>query len=195
MPFGLKNTGVTYQRLVNQMFNKQIGRNVEVYVDDMLIKNKEEVDHLDDLRETFNTLRQYSMKLNSSKCAFGVSSGKFLSFMVSQRGIEANPEKVKAILEMSSLKTITEVQSFIGRVAALNRFVLKVMDKCLPFFKTLKRAFFWTDECETTFQELRRYLSNPPLLSLSKEGEDLLIYLAVSATAVSAALIREENKV
>ena len=113
MPFGLKNTGVTYQRLVNQMFNKQIGRNVEVYVDDMLIKNKEEVDHLDDLRETFNTLRQYSMKLNSSKCAFGVSSGKFLSFMVSQRGIEANPEKVKAILEMSSLKTITEVQSFI----------------------------------------------------------------------------------
>ena len=109
MPFGLKNAGATYRRLVNQMFEKQIGRNVEVYVDDMLVKSKEEEDHLDDLRETFNTLRQYSMKLNPSKCAFGVFSGKFLGFMVSQRGIEANPKKVKAILEMSSPKTIKEV--------------------------------------------------------------------------------------
>ena len=83
MPFDLKNTGATFQRLVNQMFSKQIGRNVEVYVDDMLIKSKEEEDHLDDLKETFNTLRQYSMKLNLSKCAFGVSSGKVLDFMVS----------------------------------------------------------------------------------------------------------------
>ena len=83
MAFDLKNTGATFQRLVNQMFSKQIGRNVEVYVDDMLIKSKEEEDHLDDLKETFNTLRQYSMKLNPSKCAFGVSSGKVLDFMVS----------------------------------------------------------------------------------------------------------------
>ena len=115
---------------------------MEVYVDDMLVKSKEEEDHLDDLKETFNTLRQYSMKLNPSKCAFGVSSGKFLSFIVSQRGIEANPEKVRAILEMSSPKTIKEVQSLMGRVAGLNRFVSKVTDKCLPFFKTLKQAFF-----------------------------------------------------
>ena len=93
------------------MFNKQIGRNIEVYVDDMLVKSKEEEDYLDDLKETFNTLRQYSIKLNTSKCAFGVSSGKFLGFMVSQRGIEANTEKVRAILEMSSPKTIKEVQS------------------------------------------------------------------------------------
>ena len=91
------------------MFSKQIRRNIEVYVDDMLIKSKEEEDHLDDLKDTFNTLRQYCMKLNLSKCAFEVSSGKFISFMVSQRGIEGNPEKVRAILEMSSLKTIKEV--------------------------------------------------------------------------------------
>ena len=114
---------------------------MEVCNDDMLIKRKEEVDHLDDLKETFNTLRQYSMKLNPSKCAFGVSSGKFLDFMVSRRRIKANPEKVRAILEMSSSKTIKEVQSLIGRVATLNRFVSKATDKCLPFFKTLKRAF------------------------------------------------------
>ena len=101
MPFGLKNARATYQRLVNQMFKKQIGKNVEVYVDDMLVKSKEKEDHLDDLEETFNTLKQYNMKLNPSKCAFGVSSGKFLGFIVSKRGIEANPEKVRAILEMS----------------------------------------------------------------------------------------------
>ena len=111
MPFGLKNVGATYQRLVNQMFKKQIGRNVEVYLDDMLAKSRKEEDHLDNLRETFNTLRQYNMKLNPSKCAFGVSSGKFLGFIVSQKGIEANPEKVKAILEMSSPRTTKEVQS------------------------------------------------------------------------------------
>ena len=83
MPFGLKNVEATYQRLVNQMFEKQIGRNVEVYVDDMLVKSKEEEDHLDDLKETFNTLRQYNIKLNPSKCAFRISSRKFLGFMVS----------------------------------------------------------------------------------------------------------------
>ena len=101
MPFKLKNIGATYQRLVNQMFSKQIGRNMEVYVDDMLVKSKEEGSHLDDLKETFETLRQYKMKLNPTKCAFGVSSGKILNLMVSQRGIKANIEKVKAILEMS----------------------------------------------------------------------------------------------
>ena len=117
----------------------------------MLVKSKEEEDHLDNLRETFNTFRQYNMKLNPSKYAFGVSSGKFLGFMVSQRGIEANPEKVRAILEMSSPKTVKEVQSLTGRVVALNRFVSKATDKCLPFFKTLKQAFVWTEECETAF--------------------------------------------
>ena len=135
------------------------------------------------------------MKLNLSKCAFGVSLGKFLGFMVSRRGIEANLKKVRAILEMSSPKTVKEVQSLIGRVAALNRFVSKATDKCLPFFKMLKIAFVWTEECETTFQELKRYLSNPLLLSSSKEGEDLFLYLVVSIMIISATLIREENKV
>ena len=195
MPFGLKNAGATYQRSVSQMFSKQIGRNVEVYVNDMLIKSKKEKDHLDNLRETFNTLRQYSMKLNPSKCAFGVSSRKFLWFMVSQRGIYANPEKVRSILEMSSLKSVKEVQSLIRRVAALNKFVSKAINIFLPFFKTLKRAFVWTGECETAFQELKCYLSNPSLLSPSKEGENLFLYLAVFVTVVSIALIREKNKI
>uniref|UniRef100_A0A2N9G6F7 Uncharacterized protein n=1 Tax=Fagus sylvatica TaxID=28930 RepID=A0A2N9G6F7_FAGSY len=164
MPFGLKNAGATYQRLMNRMFHDQIGRNVEVYVDDMLIKSKEEDGHLDDLRETFQTLRKYQMKLNPSKCAFGVYSGKFLGFMVSQRGIEANPDKIKAILEMQPPKN------------------------------TKEKAFEWTDECQQAFEELKKYLTEPPLLSPSKQGEELYLYLAVSPTAVSSALIREEER-
>ena len=141
MPFGLKNAGATYQTLVNKMFSKQIGRNMEVYVDYMLIKSKEELAHLDDLRETFATLKQYQMKLNPSKCIFDVASGKFLGFMVSQRGIEANSEKVQAIINMASPRTIKEIQKLTGRIATLNRFVSRATDKCLPFFKTLKQAF------------------------------------------------------
>ena len=120
-------------------------------MDDMLIKSKEEPAHLDDLKETFATLKQHQIKLNLSKCAFGVASGRFLGFMVSQRGIEANPEKVKAILNMTSPKTVKEVQMLTGRIVALNRFISKAMDKCLPFFKTLKQAFAWTDKYEVAF--------------------------------------------
>ena len=109
MPFGLKNAGATYQRLVNRMFSHQIGRNVEVYVNDMLVKSKDEINHLDDLKETFNTLHKYNMKLNPTKCVFIVASGKFLGFMVSQQGIEANTEKVKAIIEVKSPKIVKEV--------------------------------------------------------------------------------------
>ena len=105
------------------MFGKQIRRNVEVYMDDILAKRKEEDNHLDDLKETFNTLKQYNTKLNPAKCAFRVSFRKFLGFMVSQKGIEENPEKVRAILKILSPKTIKEVQSLMGRVAALNMFV------------------------------------------------------------------------
>ena len=151
MPFGLKNAGATYQRLVNHMFRPQIGRNVEVYVDDMLVKSLDKDKHLDDLQETFTTLRRYSMKLNPSKCAFGVVSRKFLGFMVSHRGIEANLEKIKAILDMNPPQSIKEVQSLIRRVVALNRFVSKAIDKCSPFFKVLKKAFEWMDECQRAF--------------------------------------------
>ena len=93
MPFGLKNASATYQRLMNKMFAQQIVRNVQVYVDDMLVKNRREEDHLKDLKETFNTLHSYNMKLNPGKCAFGVTVGKFLGFKMSQRGIETNPEE------------------------------------------------------------------------------------------------------
>ena len=145
MPFGPKNAGPTYQRLMNKMFAHQIGRNAQVYVDDMLVKSLRENNHLVDLQETFDTLRSYNMKLNPSKCVFGVTARKFLGFMVSQRGIEVNPEKVWAIMELGQPRTVKEVQSLNGKIAALNRFVSKATDKCLPFFYTLRKSFEWTD--------------------------------------------------
>ena len=191
MSFGLKNAGATYQRLVNHMFRPQIGRNVEVYADDMLVKCQDEEKHLDDLQETFDTLRQYNMRLNPSKCAFEVSFGKFLRFMVLHRGIEVNPNKIQAILNMEPPQNIKEVQSLTGRVAGLNRFVSKATDKCLPFFKVLKKAFEWMDECQKAFQDLKIYPTTALLLSPSVLGEELYLYLAVTPHAVSSTLIRK----
>ena len=118
------------------MFSHQIGRNVEVYVyvDNMLVKIKDEANHLDDLKETFNTLRKYNMKLNPTKCVFAIGSGKFLGFMVSQWGIKENPDKVKVIIKVKSPKIVKEEQSLTGKVAALNKFFSKATNKCMPFF-------------------------------------------------------------
>ena len=179
MLFSLKNTGVTYQRLMNKM----------------LIKSRKEEHHLKDPEETFSTLHSYNMKLNLSKCAFKVIVGKFRGLIVSQKGIEANPDKIRAIVEMAPPKNVKEVQSLNGKVAALNRFVSRATDKCLPFFHTLKKSFEWAIECQQAFEELKVYLSSQPLLSPSQPGEELFLYLAVSLVAINAALVREEDKV
>ena len=120
------------------MFRDLIGKNMEVYVDDMLVKSKEAEGHVRDLEECFAVLRKYSMKLNPLKCSFGVSSGKFLGFIVNSRGIEANPEKIKALAEMKSPARIKDVQSLTGQIAALSRFISKSTDKCVPFFNLLR---------------------------------------------------------
>src|SRR5574338_956581 len=134
MPFGLKNAGATYQRLVNRMFKDQLGRTMEVYVDLMLVKSRRSNDHIRDLAEMFDILRFYGMKINPLKCSFGVASGKFLGFIVNARGIEANPEKIQAIRDVQAPRTIKQVQSLNGKVAALSRFISKATDKCIPFF-------------------------------------------------------------
>ena len=181
---------------MNKMFTHQIKRNVQVYIDDMLVKSRRKDDHLDDLKETFDTLRFYNMKLNPpSKCAFGVTAGKFMGFMVSQRGIEVNLDKIQAIMEMAPRRNVKEVQSLNEKVAALNRFVSRATDKCLPFFRMLKKSFEWMAQCQQAFEDLKAYLFSPPLLSPSKPREELFLYLAVSSAIVSATLVREEDKV
>ncbi|CAL2239171.1 unnamed protein product [Prunus armeniaca] len=170
---------------------------MEVYVDDMLVKSRTAGDHLENLALMFGILKDYRMRLNPAKCAFGVSSGKFLGFMISQRGIKANPEKIKAIIDMETPKTQKDIQSLTGRVAALTRFISKATDKCVPFFKALKGGkhhITWTPECDQAFQNLKNYMSQAPLLSKPLPGEVLLLYLSVSNTAVSSVLIRKPEK-
>ena len=166
MSFGLKNAGATYQRMVNKVFANQLGRNMEAYVDDMMVKSTSMVDHVNNLRETFATLRAHRMKLNPSKCAFEVSSGKFLGFIVSQRGIEANPEKIRAVLDLSPPRTTVEVQHLMGCITALSRFISKFVER-LSFFKTLRQAwsFQWNEDCRSSFRQLKEYLASPPLLT------------------------------
>ncbi|KAK0589707.1 hypothetical protein LWI29_017611 [Acer saccharum] len=197
MPFGLKNAGATYQRLVNKMFAKMLGSTMEVYIDDMLVKSLVAQQHIDHLRQSFDVLDQYGMKLNPTKCSFGVSSGKFLGYLVTQRGVEANPDQIRSIENIESPKCMKDVQKLTGRVAALNRFISKSSEKCLPFFNILRKnkAFEWNDDCEKALQDLKTYLRSPPLLSKPKDNEILFIYLAVSNTAVSAVLVREEESV
>ena len=139
MPFGLKNAGATYQRLVNKMFQKQIGASMEVYIDDMLMKSVKAELHVAHLAESFQVPKNYNMKLNPTKCTFGVSAEKFLGFIVNSRGIEANPNKIKVVLDMQ--RPQKKIQCLTGRIATLTRFVSRSSDKCRPFFHVLKKAF------------------------------------------------------
>ncbi|GKV32175.1 hypothetical protein SLEP1_g40798 [Rubroshorea leprosula] len=126
MLFGLKNVGATYQKLVQVIVKLQIGRNIEIYVDDMIVTSLRAKDHVDDLKETFQNLRRAQMKLNQLKCTFAVEAGKFLGYVVSKKGIEVNPDKVEAVQQMESLKTIKDVQRLIGRLTALHRFIARL---------------------------------------------------------------------
>ena len=135
------------------------------------------------------------MKLNPSKCAFGVSAGKFLGFIVNSQGIEANPEKIKAMLDMLLPSNIKDIQRLTGRIAALSRFVSKASNKCQPFFQVLKKAFQWDAHCIEAFTTLKTYLMSPPVLVIPSEGELLTLYLAVSDFSTSAALVRERDRV
>ena len=141
MPFGLKNAGATYHRLVNKMFQKQIGTSMEVCIDDMLVKSVKAKLHIDHLAEAFQVLKDYKMKLHPTKCAFVVSARKFLGFIVNSRRIEANPYKIKAVLDMRPPSNTKEIQRLTRRIATLSRFVPRSSDKCQPFFQVLKKAF------------------------------------------------------
>ena len=134
------------------------------------------------------------MKLNPTKCAFGVSTGNFLGFIVNSCGIEENPNKIIVMLDMQSPSNTKEVQRLTGRIVALSRFVSRSSDKCQPFFQILKKAFQWDAHYEEAFTALKTYLSSPPILVSPSKGELLTLFLAVSDFYTSAALVREQDK-
>jgi hypothetical protein len=140
MPFGLKNVGATYQRMMQNCLGNQIGRNVQVYINDVVITTREEATLIGDLRETFDNLDRYKLKLNPTKCSFGVPAGQLPGFLVSARGIEDNLEKIQAILAMAKPTKLHEIQQLAGRVAALSRFIARLGENALPFYALMKKS-------------------------------------------------------
>ena len=193
MPFRLKNAGATYQRLVTKMFRPMLDKTMEVYIDDMLVKSKQRSDHVTHLQQAFDLLQEYGMKLNPLKCAFGVSAEKFLGFMVTQRGIEANPLQLKAILQSSAPTSKKEIQQLTGRLAALGCFISRFTDRLKPFFNTLRGANWaeWGEEFDRALVAIKQYLTEPPVLVSPEHGDTLYLYLTASEIAVSAALFKE----
>nr|GEV29447.1 reverse transcriptase domain-containing protein [Tanacetum cinerariifolium] len=168
MPFGLKNTDAIYQRLMDKAFESQVGWNIEVYVDDLVVKSYTEAEMMRDIEETFRTLRKVNMKLNPKKCSFGLAEGVSLGYVITLEGIKPCPDKKAAVLQLPSPRTIKEVQSLNGKLASLNRFLSKSAEKSLPLFQTLKKCikksdFRWTAEAEQAFQQLKQHLSATPV--------------------------------
>jgi hypothetical protein len=190
-PFVLKNARATFQRLMRKALGAQMGRNAEAYVDDIVVKTFESHTFIEDLEETFVNLRKVNIKLNPAKCAFGVPLGKLLGFLVSHRGIEANPDKVKAIEEMRPPRNLKEMQHLAGCMAALGCFIARSGEKALPFFKLMKHTgkFEWTPEADKAFTELKRYLTSPPIMVAPTFREPLLLYIAATLRTASAVLV------
>jgi hypothetical protein len=168
MTFGLKNVGATYQRAMNYIFHKLIGRIVEIYIDDVVVKSKGHKDHLADLRETLECARKHGLKMNPNKCTFGVSAGQFLGFMVHERGIKVGQKSMKAINEVVSPTNKTELQSLLGKINFIRRFILNLSERILPFSPLLKlkynQEFKWGDVQQKAFEEIKKYMKSPLVL-------------------------------
>ena len=137
--FGLKNVGSTYQRMMIRMFEPQLGKSIEVYIDDMVVKSKVVSEHMGDLEVIFGILRKHKLRLNASKCSFGIGSGKFLGYMITHREIEVNPDQIKAIHNLQPPRNPKEVQRLAGMITALNRFISRSADRCRPFYLLMNK--------------------------------------------------------
>lgn len=193
MPFGLKNAGATYQRMIQTCLEKQIGKIVEAYVDDVFIKTRHIESLIDDLRLAFDNLRTYDIKLNPEKCIFGVPAGKLLGFIVSNRGIEANPAKIRALSQLATPTDLKQYQKLAGCVAALSHFISRLGEKALPLYRLLRRTdhFEWTDAATAVLEEIKVLLASNPILAASNIGEPMLLYISAMHQVVSVVLVVE----
>jgi hypothetical protein len=183
--------------MMQNCLGSQIGRNIQVYIDDVVITTRKEESLISDLAETFDNLNRYKLKLNLTKCSFGVSAGQLLGFLVSARGIEANLEKIQAILIMGKPTKLHDVQKLAGRVATLSRFVARLGEKALPFYALMKKSddkFEWTEEADIAFAQLKKVLFTPPVLVAPNKKEPLLLYIAATHQVVSTVLVVERSE-
>jgi hypothetical protein len=195
MPEGLKNDGGSFSRKTAKVLASQFGRNVLTYVDDIIVKSIKQENHITNLPETFANFRKVGLKLNPEKCVFGVKKGKFIGCLMSTKGIEANPNKIEAILRMEPPKSRKGAQRLTGRLASLNRFVSRSVERNLPFIEVLKSAkvFQWGPTQQKAFEELKQYLIELTTLTTPSSGAPLLLYVAASHAIVSAALVQEKQ--
>jgi len=196
MPFGLRNAGATYQRCMLHVFGKHIGSAVEAYVDDIVVNTKQRGDLIQNLEIAFSCLRANKIKLNPEKCVFCVPRGMLLGYIVSQHGIEANPEKVSAITRLGPIRDVKGVQKVTGCLAALSRFISRLGEKALPLYRLLKKAkhFSWTPKAEEALDSLKKTLTSTPVLVSPQPAEPLLLYVALTTQVIIAAIVVERRE-
>jgi len=172
MPFGLKNAGAIYQRTMSTIFRGHLRKIVECYADDIAVKSHDKNDHLCDLKIMFDIMRAHQLKMNLTKSFLGVSSGKFLGFIVTSKGIHLNPDKVKPIQSMHLSKNLKELRGLQGRLAYIRRFIANLSRRCQPFTRLMKKgvSFVWNKACQEAFEDIKKYLTKPPVLVAPTSG-------------------------
>ncbi|KAM2312102.1 hypothetical protein ACFXTH_022542 [Malus domestica] len=192
MPFGLKNAGATYQRAMNTIFHDLIGTIVEVYINDVVIKFERRHTHLDDLRQAFLCMHWYNLKMNPTKCAFGISASKFLGFLVHHHGIEVYDNKARAIIKSPSLMTKKQLQSLLGKINFLHRFIANSTRKMKAFFTLLKLKdsdiFEWCAKHQEAFTQIKVSLTTPPILVRLRRGRPLKLYILAAEESIGCLL-------
>ena len=170
-------------------------RDVEVYVDDMIVKSRDRADHLVALQRFFERIRQFRLRLNPKKCTFGVTSGKLLGHIVSDRGIEVDPKKIKAILDMPAPRNEKEIRGFLGKLQYINHFIVKLTDICEPIFHLLRKnqPTVWNNDCQCAFEKIKECLLSPPVLVPPIPGRPLLLYLSVLDIALGCMLAQLDD--
>jgi hypothetical protein len=195
MTFGLKSAGATYQRAMNYIYHDLIGWLVEVYIDDVVVKSKEIKDHIVDLRKVFERTRKYGLKMNPTKCAFGVSAGQFLGFLVHERGIEVTQRSVNAIKKIQPPENKTELQEMIGKINFVRRIISNLSGRLEPFAPLLRlkadQQFTWEAEQQKALDNIKEYLSCPPVLILPQKGIPFRLYLSAGEKSIGSVLIQE----
>jgi hypothetical protein len=195
MPEGLRSVGPTFCRMTNTPLKDQVGRNVLSYVNDIVVASKKKESYISDLMETFANMREANLKLNPEKCVFGVTRGKVLGCLVSTKGIEANSDKIRAIVQMQPPQIRKEVQRLTNRIATLNRFIMKLAKRSLPFFSILHGSakVDWGTEQQKAFDDLKCYLEHLPTLSSPEQGQPLILYVFTKHSVVTGALVIEKE--
>jgi hypothetical protein len=194
MTFGLKNVGATYQRAMNYIFHELIGKIVEIYIDDVVIKSLDHESHLDDVRKTLECTRKHGLKMNPNKCAFGVSAGEFLGFLVHEGEIEVGKKSMKAIDEVVPPANLKELQSLLGKINFVRRFIPNLSQKVLPFSPLLRikkdQKFVWGDEQQKAFNEIKEYMKEPPVLVPPQLNKPFKLYVAADTQTIRSSLIQ-----